>query len=163
MGDAITIDTSQVDNWRRRLDGTPAEIDQAMKAATKETATYAERLIVRNARAAGISTRGGSLWLSGVGKSGAPITARAEIAPSGQQFTLRAIGPWHFVEGDTKAHDMPGRRRRKGPYRTPYGFKSKIRHPGTRGKRIWRKSYRDLQQHYPRFYRDKVFNAVSRR
>ncbi len=162
MADSIQIDTTEVTNWRRRLDAAPDLIDTAMRQATKETAEYAERLIHRNARSAGINTRGGSLWLRGVGRAGAPISAEATIAPDGHSFTLKAVGPWQFVEGDTKAHDMPGRRRRKGPYRTPYGAKSKIRHPGTRGKRIWRKSYGNLRQRYPRYYRDHTFNALQK-
>ena len=80
-------------------------------------------------------------------------------------FTLKGEGPWWFVENDTKAHDMPGKKRRaKGrPYRTPFGAKSKIRHPGTKGKHIWRKSYGDLRRQYPRTYRDHVVRALQRR
>jgi hypothetical protein len=162
MADAIQIDTSQIDNWRRKIDGAPAVVQQAMKDATAETATYAERLVIRNGRSKGISARGGGLWLSGVGRSGAPIGVQADIAPDGMSFTLRGTGPWQFVENDTKAHDMPGRRRRNKPYRTPYGAKSKVRHPGTRGKHIWRQSYGELRRQYPRYYRDHTVKALQR-
>jgi hypothetical protein len=170
MADAITVDTSQIDNWRRKIDGAPAVVQQAMRDATVETAAYSERLIIRNGRSKGISQRGGSLWLSGVGSKGAPIDAKADIAPDGMSFTLRAIGPWQFVEGDTRPHAMPGSRRRtkkdrRGrplPYRTPYGARSKVMHPGTRGKRIWRQSYGELRRRYPRVYRDLTFKALQR-
>jgi hypothetical protein len=170
VADAITVDTSQIDNWRRKIEGAPPIVQQAMKDATVETAQYAERLVIRNGRSKGIGSRGGSLWLSGVGSKGAPLDAKADIAPDGMSFTLRAVGPWQFVENDTKAHAMPGSRRRakkdrRGrplPYRTPYGARSKVRHPGTRGKHIWRHSFGELKRRYPRVYRDHTVKALAR-
>jgi hypothetical protein len=84
------------------------------------------------------STRGGVL--RGVGRSGAKVGARYVVLGNRPAALVRATGPLHLLERDTKAHQMPkaGGARAK-PYRTPYGPRRRVNHPGSKGKHPFEK------------------------
>lgn len=96
--------------------------------------------------------------LSGVGTKGAPIRVRVRINQTHAE--IKAIGPWQFIEFKTKPHNITskrftGPRRGRGErvaagqrtlragfrglgvsgaaIRTPFGPKTYVKHPGTRG------------------------------
>lgn len=79
-----------------------------------------------------------------VGKKGARIGVRTK-KPGPDSVLVAMFGPAQLIERDTEAHRIPrttgkGRKRRgdKQPLYLPgIGFKAKVNHPGTRGKRPW--------------------------
>lgn len=78
---------------------------------------------------------GGDGRLSGVGRNGARVGARFD--KRGGNMVVRATGPAHLIEGDTKAHRITPKKRRASRKRaiaTPYGPRSSVQHPGTRGR-----------------------------
>lgn len=75
--------------------------------------------------------------LSGVGAKGAKVSVRYDVLPRGQAAVVYARGPFHFVERDTKPHEIrPKRRGRRGKRAlvTPYGPRARVQHPGTKGR-----------------------------
>lgn len=79
--------------------------------------------------------RTGDGRLSGVGVRGARVGARYDRLPGRETALVRATGPAHLIEGDTKAHVIvPRKRRGKRAVATPYGPRASVQHPGTRGR-----------------------------
>jgi hypothetical protein len=54
----------------------------------------------------------GTARLSGVGKKGARLGVRTVITSN--RAVITATGPWQFIEGDTRKHDISPRGRRTG-------------------------------------------------
>ena len=80
------------------------------------------------------ASSGGDLRLSGVGRRGAKVGVRYDIKGTTNPTALvRATGPLHFRESDTKAGPRPHKRRRRRSSipETVYG------HPGTKGVHPW--------------------------
>jgi hypothetical protein len=79
--------------------------------------------------------------LRGVGKKGAKIGVRYDLV--GETALVRATGPFHLIERDTKAHREPkvrGSRARKRLLVIPgVGVRASANHPGTKGKHPWAK------------------------
>lgn len=79
--------------------------------------------------------------LRGVGKRGAKIGVRYDAL--GDKALVRATGPFHLIERDTKAHPIPkkrGARARKRVVVIPgVGVRAWANHPGTHGKHPWEK------------------------
>lgn len=80
--------------------------------------------------------------LRGVGKKGAKIGVRYDF--TGRDTALvRATGPFHLLERDTKAHRIPkvrGSRARKGVVVIPgVGVRAFAQSRGTKGKHPWEK------------------------
>jgi hypothetical protein len=79
--------------------------------------------------------------LRGVGKKGARIGVRYDIDQ--KKALVRATGPFHLIENDTKAHRIPKQRGARA--RTRYavipgvGVRAYANHPGTKGKHPWAK------------------------
>lgn len=80
--------------------------------------------------------------LSGVGKRGAKIGARYDFVGPNTAI-VRATGPFHLLERDTKAHRIPkvrGTRARKRVVVIPgVGVRAWANHPGSKGKHPWAK------------------------
>lgn len=89
--------------------------------------------------------------LRGVGRKGAKIGVRYDLA--GKTALVRATGPFHLIERDTKAHRL-GRGTRSATSGLPLvdasgqdiqsvvtipgvGFRAWANHPGTQGKHPW--------------------------
>jgi hypothetical protein len=79
---------------------------------------------------------GGDLRLSGVGRKGAKVGVRYNVAGVGAdaKSLVFATGPFHLLERDTKAGPRPHKRRRgRGKKRFIGPIQSGF-HPGTQGK-----------------------------
>ena len=99
--------------------------------------------------------------LSGIGPS-ARLTA--VLLPRDLSVLIKAVGPWHLLEYDTKAHTIVSKKfgktksarqrvvsglfvraagsrfgtvRGRGAVLTPQGPRAYVRHPGTHGKHLW--------------------------
>lgn len=81
--------------------------------------------------------------LQGVGKKGARIGVRYDTTTDKSSVVVRATGPFHLIESDTKAHQIPkqrGARARKRYVNIPgVGVRASANHPGTKGKHPWEK------------------------
>ena len=83
---------------------------------------------------------GSDLRLSGVGKRGAKVGVRYDLAGS-DRVTVKATGPLHFVAHPMGAHQIPKKRgkraRRRYAVIPGVGVRAWARHPGTSGKDTW--------------------------
>jgi hypothetical protein len=83
--------------------------------------------------------------LRGVGKRGARLDVRYTRSGGGAESKalVFAVGPWQFIEHDTRPHRIPrqrGPRARKRYVVIPaVGPRRSANHPGTRGKHPWSK------------------------
>lgn len=114
-----------------RLQATAA----GMRVASRQ-AVGAGALVVTNAVRAEIAAKTTGGVLRGVGRSGAKVGAKYDVKGAANPTALvRATGPLHLLERDTKPHAMPkAGRKRRGSYKTPFGPKAAVSHPGTKGK-----------------------------
>lgn len=82
---------------------------------------------------------GGVTRLSGVGRKGAKIGVRYDVRGAANPTALvRATGPFHLIERDTKPHTIPKRRGKSNRLRLGDRWVTgPIQHPGTRGKHPW--------------------------
>jgi hypothetical protein len=146
----------------RDLDGFAADIEQVRLSGQRKVAFDLKRTIEQTARASGVRMR-----LSGVGKNGATLGVNVGKRQNGE-YAVSGIGPWQFVEGDTKAHGLTPRRRpprryarfRDGQIRQNF---QRGNHPGTRGKHIWRRSFAQGRDRALDTYTTGVANAQRRR
>jgi hypothetical protein len=111
-------------------------LERSQPEATKRAAQAAkDRMLVEVRRAAP------NLVLRGVGKKGAKLGVRYTVLNT--TAIVRATGPLHLVERDTKPHVIGPKSRkgkRRGAVRLPDGqFRGVIHHPGTKGKHPWAK------------------------
>lgn len=106
---------------------------------TVEVAALAVKASV-TAQMAAAGVNGGRL--RGVGKRGAKIGVRYDITD--KKALVRATGPFHLIERDTKAHRIPRERKttraKKRTVNIPgVGLRAYAEHPGTSGKHPWKK------------------------
>ncbi len=80
--------------------------------------------------------------LRGVGKRGAKVGVRYDFVNSASAL-VRATGPFHLLERDTRAHRIPktrgGRARKRVAVIPGVGVRAWANHPGTKGKHPWAK------------------------
>ncbi len=95
--------------------------------------------------------------LSGVGKNGAKLGAGYNVLSSEgvARALVHATGPWQLIERDTKAHQIPKQRQSAsfvgvyghavipggavGGVHGAGGVRTRVKHPGTKGKHPWAK------------------------
>lgn len=104
--------------------------------------------------------------LRGVGKKGARIGARYDLTGENSGI-VKAIGPLHLLERDTKPHDItPKKRRAKGgkaAVRLADGsFRASVQHPGTKGQHPFEKGIDDATPKALRAMANPVTDAVKR-
>lgn len=90
---------------------------------------------------------GGDLRLSGVGKKGGPIgvTYKAGVFSGDPTALVKATGPFHLLERDTKA-GVRARKRRRGRGKSRFiGPIAGYYHPGTTGKHPFEKGVRAVE------------------
>lgn len=127
-----------------RLRRLPIELRSAQTTSLARAAFAAKRSIQHQS---GYADR-----LSGVGQRGARLNVRYDIKGHGLNAAalIRATGPFHLLERDTKPHEIRPKGRRSGklaalgfrPPRaisTPYGPRQRVQHPGTTGKHPFEK------------------------
>lgn len=108
--------------------------------------------------------------LRGVGKKGARIGVRYDIETDGRAV-VKAIGPLHLLERDTKAHEIKpkssgrgsNRKQRKGAVRLANGeFRASVQHPGTKGQHPFEKGIEDGTPKAVKLMRNATSDAVKR-
>ena len=108
-------------------------------AGLEKTTLIEGGLIVKKAVQAELVAAGaGSGRLRGVGKKGAKIGVRVD--PLGKAVLVRATGPFHLLESNTKAHRIPNERKGRGRRLVSIpgvGVFDSVNHPGTKGKHPW--------------------------
>lgn len=134
---------------------TPAQVALKFKAAANAYARLDDVTVREAARVAKAAIEGvAPSHLRGVGKRGAKLSIGTTFTggptPSA---TLKAKGPWPLVERDTKAHQIPRQRSTRtfegvfghavvpggaeGGVHGKRGVRTRVQHPGTRGKHPW--------------------------
>jgi hypothetical protein len=107
-----------------------------------------------------------SMRLSGVGRSGAKIGAGFDlIGVANPTALVRARGPFHLIERDTKPHTISPRARRRGgkAVRLADGsVRRSVEHPGTRGKHPFEKAVRASMPLVPLVYGREQTKALAR-
>lgn len=101
----------------------------------------AARIIKDSVRAEMATAGAANGRLRGVGKRGARIGVRDDIR--GNTALVRATGPFHLLESDTKAHRIPKQRGARAKKRVVVipgvGVRAYAQSPGTKGKHPWAK------------------------
>lgn len=122
-----------------RLNKVAREIHGASKPAVTKAAGLMKDAIEREIKPAS----GGDMRLSGVGRKGAKVGANYVVTgePGGDASAkVRATGPLHFIENDTKAGPRHRRRGRRGRVNAFGADPPKpSMHPGTKGKHPFKK------------------------
>jgi hypothetical protein len=117
-----------------------AKAPAVLQATTAEMVRAAALAVTVAERATLSSATHGSNRLSGVGRKGAKLSVGFDMKGSGNPTALvRARGPYHLIESDTKAHVIIPRRRRRALAGNGFGPVASVQHPGTKGKRPWAK------------------------
>lgn len=127
------------------------EVEGASLAAVKSASLVLKTSAVGEIR----SVVGVDMRLSGVGPKGAKVGVTYKV--DGPTSLVRATGPLHFVENDTKAGPRPRKRgSRKRPAGREYG------HPGTKGQRPFGKGIEKAQDKAFKILRKAQIDAVTR-
>lgn len=128
-------------------------IDGAAKDGVRKAALLVKTSVV--------SEMGGVKSLRGVGRKGARIGVRFDVKGTGNPTALvRATGPFHLLERDTKPHEITPKR--KQALKIGRGFASSVWHPGTRGKHPWEKGINHAKPLVPRVMADEQFRSLRR-
>lgn len=105
-------------------------IDGAAKDGVRKSALFVKQSV--------ISEMHGVSRLRGVGKKGAKIGVRFDVKGTQNPTALvRATGPFHLLERDTRAHDITPRK--KKAINIGGNIRASAHHPGTKGKGPWTK------------------------
>lgn len=108
--------------------------------------------------------------LRGVGKKGARIGVRYDLKAD-DAAVVKAIGPLHLLERDTKAHTIEpkskgrgaNRRKRAGALKLGDGqFRASAQHPGTKGQHPFEKGIEDARPKAVRAMANPITDAVKR-
>ena len=161
-----------------------ASLPDAMSKATAGAALE----VTNTVRDAIREDSGGDNVLSGMG---ARVGARYDVIGRQNPVALiRATGPLQILESDTKPHGIlpkgigsghgrtkAGRRASKqalydalfggtysgiSPMNTPYGYKYRVNHPGTKGKRTWSRAIEQATPRVPAEYQRALQKALRR-
>lgn len=123
----------------KRLNKVASEVRGAEKAAVTKAANVMKTFAMVQVTAAS----GGDNRLSGVGKKGAKVgvSYKVDAKPSGDaEAVVRATGPLHLIENDTKPGPRHRRKGRKGRVNAfGAGPPRPAMHPGTKGKKPFKK------------------------
>lgn len=142
-----------------------AALRDAHKSALNAAALEAKKTLL--AEVAKVSSSG---RLRNVGRSGANLGVGYEVnvSPSGGKATMRARGPWHFVERNIGRHLIGPRRRRgrKAALKFPDGGirRGPIDHPGVKRQRKepWSKGERAAGPKVEKIMAERYIRAVGR-
>lgn len=136
---------STPEQFAHKVGRLPTHLQKAARAGTEAMALEVKRTVERQLRSAGVPPGG---RLRGVGRRGVRVGVRYDVAGfENPTAFVRMFGPAHLVESPTRPHQIPratrvGRGRRRGQRRyvviPSVGVRSRVMHPGTRGKYPWR-------------------------
>jgi hypothetical protein len=119
----------------KQLAGRMVKVEKSIKNAGRPAAAKAGGILQQSTARTIKSASGGDSRLSGVGRKGAKVGSRYVVSsePNGDATAVvRATGPLHFIENDTKAGARYRRRRGRGGAAGPT---KPMMHPGTKGQR----------------------------
>ena len=136
----------------------PAQLAAKIEALAVALNRGDDLLVVDAAKVAkGIIKAGAPGRLRGVGKHGATLNVRYTVSTSGDSpaALVFATGPWQLIERDTRPHQIPRQRSyatfegvyghavvpggSEAPPHGKRGVRTRVGHPGTKGKAPWRK------------------------
>lgn len=148
------------------------------KLTVEQGALVAKEIVIAEAASNGVSPTSkiaGAKW-------GVRFDVKGFNNPSA---LLKVVGPFHLVEGDTRAHRIYRKVARKkgrgsarinkqqalnevfggvGAYRggalkLPEGFRRVVNHPGTKGKGIWKSSQPKIRKAVPRVMSQRIISG----
>lgn len=145
-----------------KMHGAAETVSSAAKVATSAAALATKKAILVNTPAR----------MSGVGKKGAKLGVRYKVGQydDGAKALIFATGPFHLIERDTRPHPIPrlkvsGKSKAARPMfgpafgglnakklKTPYGIRSTVWHPGTKGQHPFERSVAEIAPVLPRIY-----------
>lgn len=104
--------------------------------------------------------------LRGVGKKGARIGVRYDVK-SDEAVVVKALGPLHLLERDTRAHTIEPKKRRAKSGRAAVklsdgSFRSSVQHPGTKGQHPFEKGIDASRDKALRAMANPITDAVKR-
>ncbi len=138
----------------------PEELQKAQARGVRRAALHVTRSVRGEIRAA----TNGDMEMSGVGLRGARVGARYDIKGTVNPTALiRATGPLHLIERDTRPHEIKRRKRRgKKALRMADGrfVSGAVQHPGTRGKRPFAKGVDATKESAPRVFDAEIQRAM---
>lgn len=107
---------------------------------------------------------GGRTRLRGVGKKGAKIGVRYDIKGTGNPTALvRATGPFHLIERDTRPHDVSPKGKRKAINIPGIGPKAyATRAGGSKGRHPWEKGVNRALPIIPRVMMEEQSRSLRR-
>jgi hypothetical protein len=140
-----------------RLDSAASGLDDAMAEALQDAAG----LVADGTLAALRRGSGGDLVLSNVGDAGGRIGVKVETR-SREQTLIRAVGPAHLMDRPTAPHWIERRAKGRRALKTPYGYRRKVRHPGTRGKGGWTKTVDALLPQIPKMFGEALHRHLQK-
>lgn len=114
-----------------------AELGKLENTTVKIAALAVKTSVLEQLQAAGVKDQ----RLRGVGKKGAKVGVNFSVA--GSTALVKATGPFHLIESNTKPHRIPKERgpraRRRVVVIPGVGVRAFADHPGTKGKHPWEK------------------------
>jgi hypothetical protein len=142
-----------------------SRMPEALQKGQKAGVSAAALVITREVRQRTRAATGGDMRLSGVGLRGARVGARYDVRGVENPVALvRATGPYHLLERDTRAHGIaPRKRRRTRALRFRDGtFAASVQHPGTRGRHTFEKSVDAKRDEAARAFEQKIVQSVEK-
>lgn len=140
-----------------------AKMGQAVKDAPKvavKAAALSMKGDIEKARNAAV---GGDGRMSRVGKKGAKLGVNFKIHGDGMEARMKATGPWPLIESNIPAHRI-GPKKKGG--RRGIAFRGVVRasaqHPGTKGKKPWKKGVDSGTPKAVKILREQTINAVRK-
>jgi hypothetical protein len=143
--------------------GKIAKAADAVKAAPKVAVKAAALSMKGDIEKSRNSAVGGDGRMSRVGKKGAKLGVGFKLADGGETASMRATGPWPLIESDIPKHKIVPKK--KGS-RRGIAFRGVVRasasHPGTKGKKPWRKGIDSGTPKAVKILRDQTIDAVRK-
>lgn len=102
--------------------------------------------------------------LSGVGRRGARVGVRFDVrGKTNPTALIRATGPVHLIERDTRPHKIAPRGKKAKVLSIPgVGPRASAKHPGTKGKHPWERGVGRVIHRIPAVLRDEQFDSLRR-
>lgn len=154
MADSVTT-------FVRKTTRFAGDLDRLERRMAEISALTVKRSVLAQMQFAGV--QGGKL--RGVGKRGAKVGVRYDLKANSAY--VRATGPLHLLERNTKAHRIPRQRKttraKKRLLVIPgVGVRAFADHPGTRGKHPWAKGVAAARPVQERAHREALGDALRK-
>ncbi len=125
----------------KKMNTISTTIPRSTRKAVSDSALQGKNTVIRVAAQRGVST---SSRIAG-GRWSVRYDLKGTARPTA---LLRIRGPFHLVESNTRAHPIPkpGRRRRNRKKAMSFNgiARTRVQHPGTTGKHIWRDAKKEI-------------------